>query len=230
MLETHFLWTSPWDLWGHVHKCVSHGGPLGTGVSAGPSPLGVLVQAGSQLARVPLLPVWIQREQPPFSNRHLSPAAALLDPTAAPGVVASVYHAMSADTLNYGKVQSGERRCPSAWAWVVRSPWVTERWESQGWAGQAWGSTTRWLPSESRGFRKGCHKVIVLPEELLSCLLFSLSWSSKFFTLSSSFTLSDSRDWTTECKDFAEAFSPLSTVTWNTAVQLRLRVRTKRGS
>lgn len=58
--------------------------------------------------------------------------------------------------------------------------------------------------------------VVTLPEELLSCLLFSLSWSSKFFTLSSSFTLSDSRDWTTECKDLADAFSPLSAVTWNT--------------
>lgn len=61
-----------------------------------------------------------------------------------------------------------------------------------------------------------------LPEELLSCLLFSLSWSSRFFTWSSSFALSDSRDWTTECKDLAEALSPLSTVTWNTAGELRL--------
>ena len=57
---------------------------------------------------------------------------------------------------------------------------------------------------------------VTLPAGLPSCLLFSLSWSSKFFTLSSSSTLSDSRDWTTECRDLADAFSPLSTVTWNT--------------
>ena len=48
-----------------------------------------------------------------------------------------------------------------------------------------------------------------LPEELLSCLLFSLSWSSKFFTLSSSSTLSGSRP----CKDLKDTFFLLSTVT-----------------
>lgn len=52
-----------------------------------------------------------------------------------------------------------------------------------------------------------------LPEEpVKDWSLFSLSFCSKFFTFSSSFNLSDSSDLTTDCRVFAEAFSPRSTV------------------
>lgn len=74
-------------------------------------------------------------------------------------------------------------------------------------------------PTGSEGTDTGV--ALALPEGLTTvkgCSLFSLSFCSKFFTFSSSFNLSDSSDFTTDCRVFAEAFSPRSTVIWKSCL------------
>lgn len=72
--------------------------------------------------------------------------------------------------------------------------------------------------------------LVPLPAEPVTgkgCSLFSLSFCSKFFTFSSSFSLSDSSDLTTDCKVFAEAFSPRSTVICKNYLRILRTSRTK---
>lgn len=102
----------------------------------------------------------------------------------------------------------------SSWSRVAASPLKESTKEGTMWP---------WLVRNNVTGSEGTDPAVALalPEGLITvkgCSLLSLSFCSKFFTFSSSFSLSDSSDFTTDCSVFAEAFSPRSTVIWKSCL------------